>query len=206
MKKWGKWIIAIAVIICFIWLAWVYVFVGTYIFPIAPYWVTQLPPNPPRPEIEYGEFDFKLKYEIGGKQYLIEDTLVCKFDGFEVIAVGVSKKRKWEESYKNVQNNELYAFRSEDARYYKDKSQVPQWNQIVIKNIENYKIVLRLPNAEYFMNDPEYRGMPEMPNIQVYNIDTGYYEIPSVEEQILNEHGFKIIEWSCDLPVNNKFR
>ena len=51
MKK-GK-VLKIAAILIFsafvIWLGCIYVYVGTYIFPIAPHWVTQLPPNPPKP-------------------------------------------------------------------------------------------------------------------------------------------------------------
>ncbi len=51
-----------------------YVYIGTYVFPIAPYWITQLSPNPPSPEIEYGEFDFCLEYKVEGKDKVIKDV------------------------------------------------------------------------------------------------------------------------------------
>ena len=34
------------------------------------------------PEITYGEFPFKLVYEIEGKEFTIEDTLICKYNGY----------------------------------------------------------------------------------------------------------------------------
>ena len=69
-----------------------YVYIGTYIFPIAPHWITQLPPNPPKPKIKYGEFNFKMIYSIDGTTKEVSNTLVCEFRGFEVRTVGGRKK------------------------------------------------------------------------------------------------------------------
>lgn len=77
-------------------------------------------PAPPKPEITYGEFDFKLVYEINGEIRTVEDTIVCEFDGFNVDE-GRGKTRRWKEKFKNEQGNELYAFRAEDPAYYKKK-------------------------------------------------------------------------------------
>ncbi len=41
-------------------------------------------PNPPKPKIAYGEFPFKLIYELDGETKVIEDTIICEFDGFEL--------------------------------------------------------------------------------------------------------------------------
>ena len=51
-------------------------------------------PDPPRPEITRGEFPFRLEYEIDGKRVVIEDTLICEFDGFGMNE-GAGKYRKW---------------------------------------------------------------------------------------------------------------
>lgn len=53
-------------------------------------------PNPPRPEITYGEFPFRVEYEINGQRKVIQDTLICEFDGFGADE-GNGKYRKWEE-------------------------------------------------------------------------------------------------------------
>ena len=59
------------------------VFVITAVVILSP-WILLwgLFPNPPKPEIKYGEFDFKLVYEIDGEMQTIEDTVICEFDGF----------------------------------------------------------------------------------------------------------------------------
>lgn len=57
----------------------------------------QLGPTPPRPEITYGEFPFRLEYEINGERKVIQDTLICEFDGFGKDEAN-GKYRKWKES------------------------------------------------------------------------------------------------------------
>ena len=38
-------------------------------------------PGPPTPKTTYGEFPFRIVYEIGGERYVIEDTLICEYAG-----------------------------------------------------------------------------------------------------------------------------
>ena len=72
------------------------VYVATYIFPaFSPRWITQLPPNPPRPTVKYGEFPLRLEYEIGGERKVLEDILICEFNGFKVVQPGSDKVRDW---------------------------------------------------------------------------------------------------------------
>lgn len=71
---------------------------------------------PPKPEITYGDFDFKLVYEINGEIRMAEDTIVCGLDGFNVDD-GRGKTRRWKEKFKNEQDNKLYAFRAENPAY-----------------------------------------------------------------------------------------
>jgi hypothetical protein len=51
-------------------------------------------PNPPKPQITYGEFPFTLIYEIDGERKIINDTLICEFDGFGG-GVSLDKYREW---------------------------------------------------------------------------------------------------------------
>ena len=48
----------------------------------------------PKPEITYGEFPCVLTYEVNGEIKVIEDVIVCEFDGFEA-ANEAGKYRKW---------------------------------------------------------------------------------------------------------------
>lgn len=54
----------------------------------------------PKPEVTYGEFPFKLTYELNGEIKTIEDTIVCEFDGFEVVGES-GKYRRWKEYLKS---------------------------------------------------------------------------------------------------------
>lgn len=38
-------------------------------------------PTPPTPINKYGEFPFRIVYEIGDERYIVEDTLVCEYAG-----------------------------------------------------------------------------------------------------------------------------
>lgn len=166
-----------------------------------------LSPAPPKPEITYGEFDFQFVYEIDGNVKTIEDTIICEFDGFN-IDEGRGKTRRWKESFENEQNNELYAWRVEqidnpDYNEYKG-GRKPDYNQIVLENIDHYKVLLSVADAEYFLGEPENkRTSPIEPSIQVYDKETCYY-IESKE--FLKEHDFNVISWKCDEPIENTFK
>ena len=38
-------------------------------------------PGPPAPMTTYGEFPFRIVYEIGDERYVIDDTLICEYAG-----------------------------------------------------------------------------------------------------------------------------
>ncbi len=199
MKK-GK-SLKIAAVLIFsafvIWLGCIYVYVGTYIFPIAPHWVTQLPPNPPKPKIRHGEFNFNLQYEINGENRNLKDTLVCDFDGFEVTQVGGPKNRVWRSYYENKQQNELFTFRNEPSDIV----------EIVLENTDNYKIILGMPQAAELMGDIERKTEVENePCVKVYDVNERYYVYPDRCDEILSECGFEVLEWKCDKPIENEFK
>ena len=56
-------------------------------------------PNPPKPEITYGEFPFTLVYELNGEERVIEDTLIVEFDGFIMYGGPSPRKRRAWRSY-----------------------------------------------------------------------------------------------------------
>ena len=52
------------------------------------------------PQITEGEFPFVVEYEIDGERYIIEDTVVCSFDGYDHSA-WFAKPRTWNEHLKS---------------------------------------------------------------------------------------------------------
>ena len=51
-------------------------------------------PNPPKPEICYGEFPFMLTYELNGEIRTIKDVAICEFDGYGK-RTEAGQSRKW---------------------------------------------------------------------------------------------------------------
>ena len=78
--------------------------------------------------------------------------------------------------------------------------------KIVLENLDNFKIVLSVGSAEYFLGESEYKGEPELPTIQVYDTETGYYEEPKQRDEFLGKYRFQIDSWQCDEPIENIFK
>ena len=57
-------------------------------------------PTPPPPDIQYGEFPFKLTYELNGEIKVVEDTIICEFVGF-VNRGTAGKARRWKTTLKS---------------------------------------------------------------------------------------------------------
>ena len=178
---------------------WIMLVVGGYVLPA-----------PPKPEITYGEFDFKLVFEIDGESKTIEDTIICEFDGFSV-DTGSGKRRRWKEDFQNSQNNELYAWRVEqidnpDFNEYKG-GRKPDYDYVVLKNIDNYKVLLKVADAEDFLGEPENKiTYPIEPTVLVYDKNTCYFIGPEETEEFFELHRFAIISWECDEPIENTFK
>lgn len=57
-------------------------------------------PNPPKPEISYGEFPFQLTYELDGETKIIKDVAICEFDGYGQ-RTEAGQSRKWKTHLKS---------------------------------------------------------------------------------------------------------
>ena len=105
----------------------------------------------------------------------------------------------------------MYAFRVEqidnpDFNEYKNGRE-PDYDQIVLKNIDHYKVLLSVADAEYFLDEPDNkRKSPIEPSIQVYDKSICYYKDPKQSEEFLEPHKFKVISWECDEPIKNTFK
>ena len=174
------------------------IILATAIVSLASPWIAlyvglQASPNPQKPEITYGEFSFRIEYEMNGRVRVVNDVMICQFDGYNVDE-GRGKTRKWKYHYKNEQSNEILIIDSS-----------PGFSQIVLESMDQYKVTLGVANAEYFLSEPDYKGTPELPSIRVYDTNTGHYKDPTQRQEFLEEHDFKILIWYCDLPVENTF-
>lgn len=81
-------------------------------------------PDPPEPQIKYGEFPFKLTYELNGEILVIEDVVICEYDGIESLGTA-GKQRKWTRKLKSGnervvllrENNAVETFEIYDGRW-----------------------------------------------------------------------------------------
>jgi len=152
-------------------------------------------PNPPAPVNKYGEFPFRLVYEIRGEQIIVEDALICEFVGREIDAAR-GKWLKWDERL--ASDNTLTRF----FGMYRLLDIGTEWQYAgVIELLDGSEmgkgsadtIYLDIGNSLYYLG---------------YNVLDGYSPgivlnaTEIIEEDVLwEEHGIRIIEASFSQPM-----
>ena len=140
--------------------------------------------NPPKPEITYGEFLFKLEYEINGQRFTVEDILICKFDGYSYGFGDSEKYRRWK-SYLASDKNEGAVL-------------------LLFDDTLGIKIYCGVGSARYYMGEPNYRGPnPARPNLGMSAAPGGYGTVP---DELIEKYGIKIISWEFSDPIVNTFK
>lgn len=141
-------------------------------------------PNPERPEITYSEFPFRLEYEINGERVVVEDTLICEYDGIGR-NTGQGKYRKWKSYFASGRE------------------------QILLLKVDNRKEIYYDPGpAEYYMDDM--RGqwyLHIFPNAcrlekDEYGTSTGIINA----DELTEKYNIKLISWDYTSPIKNKFK
>ena len=142
-----------------------------------------LSPNPPKPQITYGEFPFELIYEINNETVVVKDTVVCKYDGVG-INEGVGKFRKWKYFLKNAGGTSLLLTEDEERRIY-----------------------CSVGDAEYYMNDEQNpTGRPLEPHLFEIKKTTSTLDYDSLKPiEIMEHYNIKIISWNFSEPIENSF-
>jgi len=150
-------------------------------------------PAPPVPEITYGEFPFRLEYEIDGERFVIEDTLIAEFDRSIAGNATMRARRIW--------NTRLES--GEERR-------------VRIKEATNLTITFSPGLAEYHMGDlhggdliVQNPSIVSQPHVFVRTVIDGrsnvdYFLLEEAHE-ILEEHGIKLISWYRTAPIINSF-
>jgi len=149
-------------------------------------------PSPPAPEIKYAEFPFKLEYELNGEIFVVEDALICEFDGFGANYSRIEKFREWK----------LYLLSGKD--------------RIILMQEEEIEIfvtaeTLSWNGAKYYMGDPEGAYSEEYANLPSawYKKDfdderENAYIFPA--EKMWERYKLRIISWEIADPIENTFR
>lgn len=151
----------------------------------------------PKPEITYGEFPFKLTYELDGEIKTIEDTIICEFDGFEVVGEA-GKYRKWKIYTKSTGERMISLF---DLR---SNNTFTEWGQKVLE------LCFDPGSAEYYMGDV---GNRQSAGNLCKWIDylyilpdgkTGYSAFKL--DEAWEKFKIKLISWEVSPPIQNSFK
>lgn len=154
-------------------LPWLIIFIGMH-----------LEPNPPRPEITYGEFPFRLEYEINGERMIVEDTLICEYDGVGANEA-TGKHRKWQESLASGKE------------------------KIILLRVNDSKEIYYDPgSARYFMGDMENSDVynhiyPDALYLERRNKLTANGVVYA--DELLEKYNIKLIRWDIAPPIKNSF-
>lgn len=180
-------------------------------------------PNPPKPEIRRGEFPFALTYQLGGATTTLEDTLVCKYTGWDCdLKVSGKKYRTWKSSYASGQwDLVLLEEKGADRAYGENLEPLEDGPyDVTVKLLLPYE-------ANYYMGDtdPDYlrnyqyssmTAQPEEPNFPRVRYEVKqegvrvYSELVSETDlyssDLLGAYGIQIISWEMAEPIVNTFR
>lgn len=155
------------------------VLLGILIFPWASITIgIIMTPNPPKPEITYGEFPFKLVYEINGEQFVVEDVVVCEYDGVGMNEA-VGKYRKWK-SYLKSNGKE---------------------NIVLLDLGDDNSIIYPTGSVKYYMGDKDTEHYL-FPNAVMMRRN-GYGIIRA--DELKSEYSIVLISWEPSPPIENSF-
>lgn len=148
--------------------------------------------NPPMPKILYGEFPISVTYEVDGETKVMEDIVICEFDGFENRGSS-GKYRKWKSYLKNENNNFGFFPVGGDGLIFEVGIFIGSPNYYMgdfEQSRDDYKMV---------MADDRYRKYVEWKN----GVKTG---ISYTKEEVWEMYKLKIIDIKYSQPIENSFK
>ena len=155
--------------------------------------VTYFMPGPGAPEIKYGEFPFRLEYELNGQRHIVEDIAICKFDGYGV-DTSHGKYRKWKMELASGQERIT-----------------------LLKLGEAEEIYFPIGYAQYYMGDKNIYEKEQYDNTETIIYNTNYAAMVKKSgnitsdsiieaDELLREFKIKIISWEPSAPITNTFK
>lgn len=153
--------------------------------------------NPPAPKIQYGEFPFTLTYELDGEVKVIEDTVICEFDGF-VNRGSAGKARRWKTTLKS----------GDEQLTLLDLRPLEEINEFGQTMLELY---FYYGTAAYYMGD---ESNPFARNAQDFNwVEYKYKTVGGTiggsgykADEAWEKYKIKLISWEPSEPIQNSFR
>ena len=159
----------------------------------------QAMPDPLKPKVARGEFPIRLEYEIDGQIVVIDDILLCEYDGFGANE-GNGKYRKWKKSLSDGREH-ITLLEHENA------IPIREWKS---DEIAIYQEIFFNPGAAgYYMGDTE-----QIKTNSVAFPDASYFEKYEdgstmsgtiAAEELYDTFAIKLLDWACAQPIKNEF-
>ena len=148
------------------------------------------------PEIESGEFPFRIVYELDGVTHEIEDVIVCRYNGVH------EGYRRWSSRLKS---DNSYIF---GIVIFSDND-VPSAFKNGRMN-EKIEIGFDVGSASYYMGDKSGRSAPSIMYSEKYRMSPAKQGTNTVtreitKSQLLEYFGIEIITWEFSEPIKNRF-
>lgn len=137
--------------------------------------------SPGEPQVVYGEFPFELVFLINGEERIINDTLICTYDGIS-ISEAEGKVRKWKSALKS--GNE----------------------KLVLTTFDNSIVYYDIGPARYYMGD--YNDSTYSPNVRCETRFENGIRTDSLvsEKELLEKYEIIIKNWTIASPIKNEFK
>ena len=156
----------------------------------------------PAPQITEGEFPFVFEYELNGQRYLIEDTVVCRFDGYDLSNPFplIPYSRMWYASLKSGEEEKRMIIEFDENT----ESALVSGRV----NIES-RVHLFYGSGGYYLGDPEdaHRG-PKIRYTEIYQTGPKGSTVTGTDlsyEQLEELFGIKVIRFEFSSPIDNTF-
>ena len=139
-------------------------------------------PSPDVTTIKEAEFPFQIVYEKNEEIFVIEDILICEYDGTYTHSGG--KSRSWKEYFKSENDDVLTVFKDGTT-----------------------EICIGIGSSRYYMNEPDYsdKNSEITPWASRVIRENGVHIEPVSEDELYSAYGIKIISWELSDPIENTY-
>ncbi len=184
MKKTTRLLIIIGVTLCLIfWIFIIKAFIGEKQYP---------------PQITEHEFPFVVEYIMNDETYIVEDSVVCKFNGYDLSSLTLNKPRSWTSHLKSG-NKEKCNILSEENQLSKIKKR---------QHNERANLNIYYGSPEYYMGDPDaWMLVHSEPQIIYYQTYDDHYNWGTelTLDEVEKYFGIKVTRFEFSEPIINYF-
>ncbi len=156
------------------------------------------------PEIQEGEFPFKIVYEYGAETVSIEDSVVCEFNGLTPYYIVPGSYRTWNVSLKSGDERHSFTIFEEE-----NKESVFNPGRVNLRA----RVYINYGAPEYYMGDPRSEDMtksaPGIEYVEFYKesekVENSYSKTLSISDA-KKYFDINVIAFEFSEPIKNSFK